>query len=287
MTSNHQHVSEGMRILTGVLAPYVADELQARFGDEWWDDGVLGVLHDSNKRGLPPAGEDDELIATLDAHRCLVLMEVQWNAIFRRKLGREHRIWINELADTRNKWAHQGLLDTTDEDAWRALDTMTRLVEPMDAEATERLRVLARTVRYGTEGPSTTARGADDARSAAPGRGDGVGVLTAVPRQGLRPWREIARPHPDVAAGRYRQAEFAADLSQVARGTADVEYHDPVEFFARTYLTEGIKGLLLQALKRLGGKGGEPVIQLKTAFGGGKTHSLLALYHLLRGPRAA
>ena len=115
------------------------------------------------------------------------------------------------------------------------------------------------------------------------GKKTGLGVLTTVPRQGLRPWREIARPHPDVAAGRYRQAEFAADLSQVARGTAAVEYQDPVEFFARTYLTEGLHGLLLQTLNRISGNGGEPIIQLKTAFGGGKTHSLLALYHLLRG----
>ena len=110
-----------------------------------------------------------------------------------------------------------------------------------------------------------------------------AGVLAAVPRQGLRPWREVAIPHPDVAAGRYRQAEFAADLSQVARGRAEAEYQDPIEFFARTYLTEGMRGLMVQALRRIGGRGGEPVIQLKTAFGGGKTHSLLALYHLLRG----
>ena len=75
-------------------------------------------------------------------------------------------------------------------------------------------------------------------------RATATGVLSDVPRPGLRPWRDIARPHPDVAAGRYRQAEFAADLSQVARGTAEVEYQDPVEFFARTYVTDGIRGLL-------------------------------------------
>ncbi len=69
---------------------------------------------------------------------------------------------------------------------------------------------------------------------------------------------------------------------EVARGTAEVEYQDPVEFFARTYLTEGMRGLLVAALRRIAGNGGEPVIQLKTAFGGGKTHSLLALSHLLR-----
>ena len=70
--------------------------------------------------------------------------------------------------------------------------------------------------------------------------------------------------------GRYRQAAFAADLPQVARGTADVEYQDPVEFFARTYLTEGVRRLLTQVLSHICGKGGEPVIQLKMAFGGGK-----------------
>ena len=283
MTTNHQRVTEGFEVLTAVLAPYVAGELRARFGDEWWDQGVLQVLFENQKRDLPTSGQDKELIQALDAGRCLILMDVQWNELFRRKLGREHRTWIKELIPTRNKWAHKGLLDIADEDAWRALDTMTRLLEQMDSEATERLRSLARTVRYGTEGPSTTSHAVEDADVASPRLGPGIGVLTTTPRQGLRPWRDVARPHPDVAAGRYRQAEFAADLSQVARGTAEVEYQDPVEFFARTYLTEGIRGLLLQAHGRVSGKGGEPVIQLKTTFGGGKTHSLLALYHLLRG----
>jgi predicted AAA+ superfamily ATPase len=99
----------------------------------------------------------------------------------------------------------------------------------------------------------------------------------------LKPWREVASPHPDVAAGRYQQAEFAADLAQVARGEGELEYRDPVEFFARTYLTEGMGRLLVTALERLSGKGGEPVVQLKTAFGGGKTHTMLALFHLLGG----
>ena len=281
MTSNHQRVTEGFQALTEVLAPYVARELGAKYGMEWWNEGVLGVLYDNQKRDLPADGGDEELIHRLDAARCLILIDVQWENLFRRKLSREHRTWVKELLATRNKWAHKGRRDMSDEDAWRALDTMTRLIEQMDSEATERLRALARTVRYGAEGPSTAVREVEERKSSE--REKDTGVLTVSPRQGVRPWREIARPHPDVAAGRYRQAEFAADLSQVARGTAEVEYQDPVEFFARTYLTEGIRGLLLQALNRIIGNGGEPVIQLKTAFGGGKTHSLLALYHLLRG----
>ncbi len=97
----------------------------------------------------------------------------------------------------------------------------------------------------------------------------------------LRSWREVVTPHPDVATGRYHQAEFAADLAQVLSKKAEPEYQDPAEFFARTYLTEGISRLLQVSLERLSGKGGEPVIQLKTAFGGGKTHTMLALYHLV------
>ncbi|MDR0630682.1 MAG: DUF499 domain-containing protein, partial [Holosporales bacterium] len=65
-------------------------------------------------------------------------------------------------------------------------------------------------------------------------------------------------------------------------GKASSEYRDPIEFFGRTYITKGLSDLLTQAFLRVSGKGGEPVIQLKTAFGGGKTHSMLALYHSLR-----
>ena len=99
----------------------------------------------------------------------------------------------------------------------------------------------------------------------------------------LKPWREIVTPHRDVASGRYQQAEFAADLWQVHLGEGTDEYREPVEFFRRTYLTESLKGLLVGAIRRLAGQGGDPVVHLQTNFGGGKTHSMLALYHLFSG----
>ena len=96
----------------------------------------------------------------------------------------------------------------------------------------------------------------------------------------MKAWREVATPHNDVLAGTLKQSEFAADLSRVAAGTASPEYQDPVQFFNRTYITEGMKILLVSIVKRLNGEGGDPVIQLQTNFGGGKTHTLLAVYHL-------
>lgn len=96
----------------------------------------------------------------------------------------------------------------------------------------------------------------------------------------MKPWREIAIPHKDVLEGTFQQSEFAADITAVSTGRAGREYQDAVAFFERTYITEGMGLLLTQVAQRLAGKGGEPVVQLQTAFGGGKTHTMLAVYHL-------
>ena len=91
----------------------------------------------------------------------------------------------------------------------------------------------------------------------------------------------------DVASGKYQQAEFAADLWQVHIGEGTDEYRKPAEFFRRTYLTDSLKRLLVGGVERISGKGGDPVVQLQTNFGGGKTHSMLALYHLFSGVNAS
>ena len=96
----------------------------------------------------------------------------------------------------------------------------------------------------------------------------------------MKPWREIAVPHPDVLEGTFQQSEFAADITAVRDGKATREYQNAAAFFERTFITEGMRLLLLQVAQRLNGQGGEPVVQLQTAFGGGKTHTMLAVYHL-------
>src|ERR1700759_3610247 len=96
----------------------------------------------------------------------------------------------------------------------------------------------------------------------------------------MKPWREITVPHRDVLEGTFQQSEFAADITAVSTGKATREDQDAVAFFDRTFITKGMRLLLTHVVQRLAGKGGEPVIQLQTAFGGGKTHTMLAVYHL-------
>ncbi|HEY0757371.1 MAG TPA: hypothetical protein VGD98_25690 [Ktedonobacteraceae bacterium] len=86
-----------------------------------------------------------------------------------------------------------------------------------------------------------------------------------------------------MASGNYLTAEFAADLGRVHQGEGSQAYLLPRDFFTRTFLTYGLRRLLTDALLRLSGNGGSPIVDLQTNFGGGKTHSLLALYHLFSG----
>ncbi len=281
MENNHVHVSQGFRILLGSFAPYIARELGNEFGDDWWTDSIINVLYDEQKRDLPLSGEWAKLVDSLDIARCLLIFDLHWQRVFRKKLSIDHRTWAKELVGVRNKLAHLGGEDFTSDDTWRAIDTMSRLAEQIDSESAEEIRTLLRTTRYGSASGSTTVT--EGNMPVAVPKQKKTGVLNTTPISGLPSWRDVIEPHPDVAQGRYKNAEFAADLAQVARGEGAFEYRDPVEFFARTYVTEGMSGLLEQSIRRVSGKDGEPVIQLKTAFGGGKTHSMLALYHMMRG----
>ena len=198
-----------------------------------------------------------------------------WNDVFHEILGRAERSLVSELRDYRNKWAHQESFSS--DDAYRVLDSVGRLLVAVSApqsEDLERMKMELLRVRF-------------DEQMRGERRKQAGTAIESAAAASLKPWREIVTPHKDVASGRYQQAEFAADLWQVHLGEGTDEYHDPVEFFRRTYLTESLKGLLVGAIHRLTGQGGDPVVQLQTNFGGGKTHSMLALYHLFSGAAPA
>ncbi len=100
----------------------------------------------------------------------------------------------------------------------------------------------------------------------------------------MKPWHQVVVPHRDIRAGKFDESVFAADLSDVIAGRGPLEYRDAETFFRKTYPTRGLVNLLSSVTLRLSGQGqGEAVIQIQTPFGGGKTHSLIALYHLFRG----
>jgi len=100
----------------------------------------------------------------------------------------------------------------------------------------------------------------------------------------LTPWTDVVRPHPDIERGELDMSAYAADLGGVDADDPNVPrvYRDAGEFFRTTYMTRNLKRLLTDVLTVIGGGKGDRVIQLRTPFGGGKTHSLVALYHLMK-----
>ncbi len=99
---------------------------------------------------------------------------------------------------------------------------------------------------------------------------------------------ESCRPRADVLAGAVTEADFAADLAQVILGEGTDDYVDPARFFANTWPTRGLRSLLANVCRRLGGAGGEAasIFRLDTSYGGGKSHGLIALCHAARGGAA-
>src|SRR5579883_1883017 len=266
--TNHERVGRALELLKAGLRPYVEREYQAHYGETWRAQAAQTLRQDRDWKTAD--GED-----RLDVQALLSLMQFQWNEVFRDTLGAAERSLVNELRDVRNRWAHQQPF--SGDDAYRALDSAARLLTAISADEArevERAKNELLRVRFEEQARRETRKAA-------------VGATEGQPQAGLRPWREVITPHPDVASGRYQQAEFAADLAQVHRGEGTPEYSNPREFFRRTFLTEGLRHLLVNAVTRLSGAGGDPVVQLQTNFGGGKTHSMLALYHLCSGTSPA
>ena len=199
-------------------------------------------------------------------------MKATWNEVFGHGFPAAVRSLVFEVSDVRNRWAHQKQLST--DDTVRALDSMERVLEAFgNSDQRDQIRSLRRDLM----------RQMFDEESRSERRRTAAKPTEGTPESGLTPWRDIITPHADVAAGRFEQAEYAADLDLVAAGGAEPEYQDPQEFFTRTYITQGLHDLLAGAARRLSGGGGDPVIELQTNFGGGKTHSMIALYHLASG----
>ena len=99
--------------------------------------------------------------------------------------------------------------------------------------------------------------------------------------QHVQPWSRVTRLHPDVESGDTARATYAIDLGALVAGDPNVPavYRQAGDFFAVTHLTEGLRRLLEEVLKRLAGQPGDRVLQLRSPFGGGKSHALATLYH--------
>ncbi|MFJ8695873.1 Swt1 family HEPN domain-containing protein [Streptomyces roseolilacinus] len=263
--TNNEKVLRGFDQLLEGMRPWVDMRMSAQApADKDWVE--LIAAEDSAKFGASKTYSRD------DVRFLLRVVTEKWK-VFEKDLSRPQSALASELRETANA-AHHGQKFSSD-DTYRALDTIERLLTVIgagdEADAVAKLRMEHQREVFEKQTRNRLAREAQAVKVA------GMQAGTAI-----KPWREVVKPHADVIRGQFSAAEFAADLYAVANGHATApEYLNPREFFSRTYLTSGLSDLLTRALKRLSGDAGaSPVINLQTQFGGGKTHSMLALYHL-------
>lgn len=260
--SNRDRVQRGFELLAEGLEPFVSEKMGAAAANGDW----IGLLEarDEQKNGVRKTYDSNDPAILL---RCIT---DDWR-VFSRSLSRAQQSFASELRETRNRWAHNEKFSA--DDTYRALDTIERLLQAVGAA---QQADAVRQVRLDFSRTSVEA----ETRKAVAQADTGLGIAGA----GVKGWREVLRPHDDVATGNFSASEFAADLARVAKGEGSAEYVEPVEFFRRTFLTEGLKDLLERGIRRVSGDmNASPVINLQTNFGGGKTHSMLALWHLLGG----
>ncbi|MFM9859057.1 DUF499 domain-containing protein [Pseudoxanthobacter sp. M-2] len=268
-----RRVREGLDHLQGAIHPFVSARMEKKYGKRW-------IMYASRTQSASP-------LDPLDLYALLKTMIDQWRDVFEEAFARNEkpkvRNFVSSCFEARNNTSHL-TLPLTDAEGLRYLDAMVALAEKLKGPGKEIDALKALYAEQRQHGlPTATLTVPAASAKAEPAGTLSLGLDTSEQPVGvLKPWTEVAFPHPDVLANRYKQSEFAADLAAVDLGHASGDYASPDDFFRITFLTDGLKRVLRTGLARLSGTGGDPVLGLQTSFGGGKTHTMLALYHLAR-----
>lgn len=279
---NREALDHALNIFRDAMRPFIVRHLRRVPGT---------TVEEAIKRSLPHQkvvrfeqnlrDNAGDVAACIDVNDFPHLVQRNWRDTFDTAFGNANTVtpalWL--IADGRNQTAHPGSHDLEPEFVRTQLFHISDLLERISAP--EQAGAITE-IRNNLTAPATEAANTPAVTPAPTSQGE----LIATPKRtsdSLKPWREVIPPTRDVAEGAFQQAEFMADLQQVFDGRAEATiYGHPFNFFSQTYITPGLRILMVNALRRLSGEGGDPVIQTKTGFGGGKTHSLIALLHLVQ-----
>ena len=280
--SNYSVLGEGLKLYTDAMRKFVKQKLVVHFPNNWWEQGVLSSLPENQQRSLNrelAKNPDNDKADFIDANMLVPVVTRKFDPVFEDTFHnfRQTQSWLIQVAEARNGWAHPRSGDVLADDAAHALYAMVQLLNAADlteAEEVERLRKsilgISPTPVQAEEGP--------------------VEVSAVRPvRQGTLPyWWEVCTPREGFRdPAHIDESLFAATLGGVFAGSARDEYLDPVRFLSHTYFTDNLAQMVRDIVSRMSGGAGPAVTEVQTPFGGGKTHALLTLYHLINSREAA
>lgn len=267
---------KGLGLFLEAFRPFLVSVLMRRAGDNWVPEfeGTLSPPQLENwkeglRNGTPPE-------ALIDFHH-FKYFAIKNKDLLKTDFGRKVNDlpnWLSEIADVRHKIAHFKEIDEDEAaKAWIHMKAIARLLK-MDELETEIVKLKE------NQAAEQKIIKAKKAETAVAPSGSGVTL----------PWFRAVTPHLDIRQGRLDESVFAANLAEVALGGGREIYSNPVLFFSKTFFTSGIKTIAKTVIKGLNGieDAENRVMSLQTGFGGGKTHTLISLYHICKwGKKAA
>ena len=245
--------------------PYVVELLSKEAGDKWPAEFVKALYPqqvDNWNQGLRSGSSPESLID----YPYLKSFALRYKDLLRSDFGKDTNNLPSKLDgiyDVRNKLAH--FQEISDDEYTLTFINMKSIARSLQMDELE--KALA-TLQEAKEEQPTTKPAAKE--------------VTPLEHGALIPWFRVVTPHMDIKQGRLDESVFAANLAEVALGNGREIYSNPGVFFSKTFFTAGLKNVAKTVLKGLNGKedAENRVISLQTGFGGGKTHTLISLYHL-------
>ena len=279
---NNDNIFKALGIFLDAMRPFLVSVLQKHFPGQSWENVFYMRLsqqkqeqwNQARRQGVDP-------VLRVDYHN-LTFLANKFRDELAVELGNDRsktytfESTMGELRDARNKCQH--FTPLTDFEKERSFSNMKliaiMLSMPELRQEIERL-----------ENKPTSAPTASSSTSSPAAASSTSSVSTTTNDDGayLTSWFRNCMPHYDIRSGNLDESVFAANLNEVALGTGPEDYNNPISFFAKTYVTAGLRDIANRVVRALNGEETENrVISLQTGFGGGKTHTLISIYHIVK-----
>lgn len=277
---NNENIFQALGIFLDAMRPFLVNVLTNHFPGEPWEGVFFSRLTASKQEQWNQAARQGvESMLRIDYHNLTFLASK-----FRDELGEElgndrsktytFENVMSELKEARNKCQH--FTPLTDDEKERAFSNM-KLIANMLGMA-ELRQEIDRLQKKHTVTPAAVAPIQVTTVTSTPANTDIIDDGSP-----LQSWFRNCLPHYDIRSGVLDESVFAANLNEVALGTGPEVYNNPTSFFAKTYITAGLRDIANRVVRALNGEETENrVISLQTGFGGGKTHTLISIYHIVK-----
>ena len=288
---DREKLQRGLGLFLDAMRPYAVSVIQRECPESTtWDVDFESRLENQRRKvgwqmqRMQLNNNGSSLLGLIDYNN-LVTFVINYKESMTKEVGNSTKSYnrlrscLQELQDTRNNWAHFDTGGLDEDEAERAFSNMiqvAKLLEMTELED-ELKRINGNAPSVPTSAPQVESRPSQRPQDNADNV-DYSGVLPA--------WYNTILRQYDIRNGQLDESIFAANIEEVATGTAPVVYQDIVSFFDRTYVTDGMRELIRRVVQALNGKESQNrVISLQTGFGGGKTHALISLYHAVKDSR--